>query len=386
MLFTHGAREWNGIAIAIPAIVRTASRSLIIGVVYIALHRPVSANAQITKIQGSKGTCAPCSITLTPFAEVNADGKMDKLGGVSAIFSEGADTYFSHGRAIGQLHKLNNSGKVSVVNFRVAKGDFRPRVISHISRYRPGVLILTDPVQRRLFLFNQSSHTLQSIELSFVPRRAISIDGVQFLVNGLPRTAELIGTTLHVINASGELVRSFGGAGALMRTDIAYFGEVEIAVKNADRFWAARKNEYVLEAWTGDGKQITRLSVETDWFPAWVDTEAWPSNRLPHPRTVGLHVDAGGLIWVAILRPKSDYLSHLFAVKTDEGQAFLARDIGLAVTTEIQVLDPVRSVILARKEVLGYIGGFAADRVVFGQRGNSVEGESLQLFRLSLVR
>ena len=101
----------------------------------------------------------------------------------------------------------------------------------------------------------------------------------------------------HVMDGSGNLVRSFGSVTAeTERIDAA----PTIACTRRNTFWAVSdvgvSSTYVLEEWRDDGTQLRRLIRTAEWWPA----------KNATLRVTRLHLDSDGNMWVVLRILPSD--------------------------------------------------------------------------------
>lgn len=343
------------------------------------------AEEQEQRFNAERPRCASCRVRITPVATLHRDSDGDTLGGISAVARSGSNIYYSHSKDLGHLHVFHLPTRASTRLAVRSDGErVTPGMVASIAILDDGTLTLADPLSRRIFVYSASDSSLTPKDLAFAPRRLTGLAPGRLLVNGLPRSPELVGTALHVAAVNGSVLKSFGGFGALFRSDVAFFGEYELAAAGGGTAWTSRKNSYVLELWDAEGNRRRGLRGIARWFPDWIGTERWPTDQVPKPRVAAIRFDAHGRLWVAIQLPRYDYLEHLISVPGERGSYRIVGDIGKAVQTEIQVIDVQRGELITRLRLDSYVETFGGDGMAIALSGNLVHGMSMQILEVEL--
>ena len=106
-----------------------------------------------------------------------------------------------------------------------------------------------------------------------------------------------------------------------------------------------------------DGEEKTRIDRDAEWFqPYSAINAASPFHAPVKPSVVGIHQDADGLLWVALVRPPSSF-TPLAPPPGGRGEAPLNTylDLNRFLHTTVEVLDPVAGELIARHEFDEYV-------------------------------
>jgi hypothetical protein len=133
------------------------------------------------------------------------------------------------------------------------------------------------------------------------------------LVSASMRDRERFGFPLHVVSPEGAYVRSFGAEDR----STSRIGEVFFLAKATDSsVWLARSHRYELEHWHIDGRLLSRVRVDRDYFPPREPTRSKPLEQerpLTNIKDIGVIPGVG--LSVLLTRARSDWVA---SVKTDE--------------------------------------------------------------------
>jgi hypothetical protein len=119
---------------------------------------------------------------------------------------------------------------------------------------------------------------------------------------------------------------------------------------DGETFWAAPLNEYQVQLWRTDGRLIRTLAMGREWFPPWSAPERLRRSRDRPPVARlggGIFLDPDGLLWVVSNHAAAKWSEAYIPGKVDAmGNPDL--DIDKYLVPVIEVIDPVKGVVLAR--------------------------------------
>ena len=213
-----------------------------------------------------------------------------------------------------------------------------------------------------LHVFERSRHTILSAdthELRLVhtlqgnPGSIIEVSSGQLVVQQL---AAAPGSPLiAVVDAEGDVITSFLPIGD---TSDRWDRVRVLGRSTGDRVWVAPKNEFRIELWSLNGVRLLVLERDADFFEPWRGYDRLePARKPPRPRVHSVHQDAAGRVWVMIAVAAEDWAPAPAAAEGPvTGQSTRAR-LQLW-DTIIEVLDPSRGTVLARRRVSGLLPTF----------------------------
>jgi hypothetical protein len=116
------------------------------------------------------------------------------------------------------------------------------------------------------------------------------------------RTAELIGFPLHLLDASGDRVRSFGSVTGEFDAAVPYSDERVLAKADDGAVWATYRTRYALELWSVDGvsEPIRVLERKVPWFPPHA-RQPQSASDAPPPRLQAIRLVDNDRMLVVIL-------------------------------------------------------------------------------------
>lgn len=120
------------------------------------------------------------------------------------------------------------------------------------------------------------------------------------------RDRERFGFPLHVVSPEGAYVRSFGAEDR----SISRIGEALLVAKATDSsVWLARSHRYELEHWHIDGRLLSRVRVDRDYFPPREPTRSKPlEQERPLTNIQDIGVIPGVGLSVLLTRARSDWV------------------------------------------------------------------------------
>jgi hypothetical protein len=259
------------------------------------------ARAQQRMQVPDRPTCPTCMITLARVATLGA------APGEPALDSRGPIVRDSRGRLY--VGSLIERGKIAVYD---STGHFL-RTIGTVGNGPGEFLIVLDLAISSgdtLHVFGDR-HSVLSPAYEFVRsapyRGTYGGSGTVFyssgaFVMGADRASrDGLVLPLHLLNAHGGIVRSFGAAGAGSPRSRGYNAERKIAPAGGDRLWAGLATQYQLELWDSAGTLHRVLTRSPAWFQPWETRVPGREDQVrPMPMLRNVRQDAAGHLWTLI--------------------------------------------------------------------------------------
>ncbi len=178
---------------------------------------------------------------------------------------------------------------------------------------------------------------------------AVRLGDDAFLVNAEMNTPERVGLPLHVVR-NGEIVRSFGSAHGVYRPDFSYLTRREVALASSGELWAARKSEYRLESWGNSDEAPDKvLAVDLPGFEPWSSGPRSPSDgNGPRGLLEDLSIDEQGYLRVIVTVRDVDWRDAASLRGEGASSAYLPTDLSGYFDSYVDIIDPVRGVLVAR--------------------------------------
>lgn len=196
------------------------------------------------------------------------------------------------------------------------------------------------------------------------------LSGGRHVISANIRTPGSIGLPLHLIGADGRVVRSFGVAAPienLRNQDLFYR---PLAADSSGTVWSGELLRYVLTQWDTTGTLLSRLERRAEWFPPQSDYGLRKDRTVPPPPGVrGIALDKRGLLWVSIDVPDPHWKDAFVEGSDPYGRARLVvEDLNAYYDGLVEIIGPVRGVVVARTRFDQRVRGFPGDGLVFVQR------------------
>ena len=204
----------------------------------------------------------------------------------------------------------------------------------------------------------------------------------EWMLNAHVPTPERIGWPLHVLNADGEIERSFGALQPVYRADISHFGSRRMTPAAGDRVWVAWRTEYRVELWDTSNRRLRSLVRDVPWFRPWFRNPTFGPDQPINPSLIDIHLDANGVLWVVVSRPAEngrDFVVELARQYTIEEPAHrYFQNI-------VEAVDVKRACVLARLETAMSLQGALADGVYAAYHEGHDGIPYLDIWRLRLI-
>ena len=199
----------------------------------------------------------------------------------------------------------------------------------------------------------------------------------------VPRRANPARDPLHVLDAEGQLVRSFGADSA--DPDAPGTMYPTLAVTPDGRIWAVDRHRYRLVLWSTEGKPLRTIERTLEWFPPRTSAAAITPEQPPVPAINAIHVDAENRIWVFIQVPAPEWKAALGEEEQGaHGPRFPVTDYEILYETVIEVLDAASGELVASARVPQRIEMVVEDGMAAAYFEDSLGVPRVELLRLRL--
>jgi hypothetical protein len=152
---------------------------------------------------------------------------------------------------------------------RVSRRGQGPGEFSRVSSIVIGLgdtIFVCDPNTHQLTVFAPDYRPVRRVDLGVAANFQAAVVGQRLIVNANLRTGTRAGYPLHLYQASGQFVRSFGSIAGAYRPDVAFAGRRNVASAGGDAVWSGLVNEYLIERWDTAGRLTISLRRDPDWF------------------------------------------------------------------------------------------------------------------------
>lgn len=196
---------------------------------------------------------------------------------------------------------------------------------------------------------------------------------------------ELVGVPLHVINQSGEVVRSFGGVPTEPISINFWTRWRPVTVTSDDHVWMGLVNRYRLESWSAAGTRQRVLERRSSWFEPWENHSGDVARDRPPSRLLSIATDEEGLIWTLVQVADANY-KPLYPNDGRERPMYDIRDEAKISDTIIEVIDPRAARVVARQRFPEALNWFFGRGLVSEVNQNDEDDAEIRVHRLRLVR
>jgi hypothetical protein len=286
--------------------------------------------------------------------------------------------------------EFDRTGNLTRLIGKRGSGPGEHRRVSYILVGPGDTLHILDGELRRHTVRFPADVVVRSARLPILADAAAITKKGDLVVVASIQTPQVAGLPLHVVNAEGEVVRSFGADDLKIelgekRNPIAHFRR--IAAAGPSSIWSARVDAYIVERWKTDGTLESRVTRNVPWFPPGLPLATGRQDEVkPHPSIRGVWEDETGLLWVNISVADALWQPIGNAPKTGRERPPLGMmELHRYVDTIVEVLDPVRGRVIAsarRPEILQSVTG---SNEFFSRREGSDGGEVIDIWRPRLV-
>lgn len=350
-------------------------------------------------------TCTGCSIQLTPLVSLGRETDSVLLTRTPLLSRD------SKGRTIAAVPDhgyqpvvvYRADGSIEGTLGRQGSGPGEHTRVEAIAVTAGDSVVLAHSY-RRFSVFTSDGRWVRGGVLPTPPIAMIPLADGGLIINGTLRTEQTFGLPLHRLSADGALLRSFGTQnvfppeGPPVRTLSPRL--------EGTTFWLSERSQYRLERVDTTGRTSSVITISTPWWfafsshaevQAFIDSsrrpdEMEPSNerrpsrlRLRPPFGIASLVpDSAGRLWVAHHTHVEDWASLKAEYDQSTSEVRIADEMkGRMYRTVLDVIDPERGTLLARRIIPGY--GWVANDGTYIQmqyRANGVVAIDISTLRL----
>lgn len=323
---------------------------------------PASAHAQAVVEVDDRIGCSACTIEVGPPVELSPSADQvwftsfpgikvarDRKGNfiVSQVDGDGAIGVFDSGGAF-----VSAYGKIGD-----GPGEFASSYPLFVEVGEGDILYAID--SRWLHtLAPRADSSLNQVRMPVQAMDAVAISG-GIAIQGLVRT-EAGNTTIQILNLDGTIEASLGiaeASGTAFEMGMDSRRVIGRANNRAD-VWSAPVNRYRLLRFGTDGEEMARIDRNSEWFRPYSAVDPGAPFRAPaKPSVAGIHQDADGLIWVAVLRAPASFtpLAPVPGGVRAEAPINTYLDLNRFLHTTIEVIDPVAGHVVARRDFDNFV-------------------------------
>jgi hypothetical protein len=281
-------------------------------------------------VVSSEIACAECTLTLDRVARLGSSNGREGLGGTARLVATDSR---------GRYYVVDINTAPSTVAVFNADGTFRqligtlgrrgqgPGEFSYISQMfvMPGDSLRIDDVRNRRFTILSPDYRV--IRTAAYPGAhflsTILFDDGYAVTSKRPRTPrEAVGFPLHRVDASGNIVRSFG----FTVRDTSATAQPTLwrsltPSRAPGRFHAAHTQSYIIEEWDTAGRKFREIVRDASWFHAWTtQPHTGPDAPAPQPRLFAVFEDGEHRLWTFVTVPQPDWKQYLHRLPVRDGE------------------------------------------------------------------
>lgn len=138
-------------------------------------------------------------------------------------------------------------------------------------------------------------HDLDVAGSTRLPYRPSLLMKEGYLVAHQITTPELVGQPLHIMDASGRIVRSFGSDSSSYKAGEPYFNDRVVAPSRNGSVWSIAPGRRIVERWDAAGQRLARIEIPGAWFHS--SPGPSPQTERPTPTVTALW-EEGDVLWV----------------------------------------------------------------------------------------
>jgi hypothetical protein len=206
------------------------------------------------------------------------------------VVRDSAERYFIVTADLRHLLAFDKNGRLIPSTLERIKSFGR---ITNVLLSTEATLQLYDIESRALVTLSKDLEPVSSTPLAHRPSLLMS-DG-QYLVAQQITTPDLVGHPLHIMDASGRIVRSFGSEPPSYNAREPYFNDRVVALSSDGTIWSAAPGRHIVERWNASGKRLSRIEIKSAWFRSTPGPA--PRNERPSPNVLAIWED-GDILWL----------------------------------------------------------------------------------------
>lgn len=306
--------------------------------------------------------------------------KVDSLGRYWVLRSNGLPALFSpSGEYLGNVGRIGRG-----------PGEFE-QPTDLIPFGRDSVLVI-DGWARRATVLDSALNAIRTIALTMNIANPVAIRWPDSILVAGHRPLEGWRGPLHRLSFAtreATLLESFRPGGESMPDEMIVYWRHFIATPRNGQFWTAWGSAYDLSRWRLDGTQGRRLERRPTWFPGVSNAMVYDwRNKPPQSYMAGIEEAEDGLLWVLIATAAPTWKEVIDAIPEGVREYDPRRmDLERFTRLTIEVIDPERARVVARREVDGYPLGTVPGIGIAVYRVDDQAGVGrVHVFRLALFR
>ena len=220
----------------------------------------------------------------------------------------------------------------------------------------PDSILAIDRLQQRASVLTADFRHARSFPLPWISTYHALVRRTLY-TRGFVGTPSAAGWPLHSVGidgSSGQIVKSFGtGSPASSGPSTAGLLNWRLA-STRDGFWSMDVAQYRLISWSNTGTATKELLRKPAWFPELSQVSLGNRSTPPDPYTFGLAEDEGGLLWVAVRVPSSNWRDVWLQQRSSPGGSgagdvtATSMELHKLFSFWIEVIDPSAGKVLAR--------------------------------------
>ncbi len=312
-------------------------------------------------------SCPRCEIVVSPS---DAFGEESGIGTIDNLFSRGVRSRSGMTFIIGSYA---TSIKVFGPDARFVRvigtegdgpGEFRG--IGSVVLDSADSLHVFDAMNRRHSVFSPSLQFVRSATLPLTPGpEVVDASLGRWIFNASIRSRDQIGLPLHLVAGHGALISSFGSVTGAYRPDIPLISSRALARASGGQVWSAHRNEYVIDlVEITSGRIVSQIIREASWFPSRMRPTAGGMMRLqPDPIVQSISMDRDGLLWVLVGVPDPGWKRAVRPPDANNPHGQILDDQAFW-NTRVDVLDPVKGLLVATHELDAFVSSHLTSGVV----------------------
>lgn len=240
------------------------------------------AYAQDVRVIRDKPSCASCRIELRQ--AVTVGGFEDSAGLIAQTSRVARNSRSNHmigpTENPGEILVFDQRGKLTMRFGKPGNGPGEFTWVRSLIVGRGDSVLVYDGSNGRLTVFTPDLKYGRSLVLASNPYDLVHLREGRVVAQFMARSADLIGYPIHLIDASGRVIRSFGSRDAAYSPSDPMARFRAIAVDPEGIIWSAHHNRYEIEAWDTLGNYRGTLRRNVDWFRPWKLPDTGPAPTL----------------------------------------------------------------------------------------------------------
>ena len=246
--------------------------------------------------QHSSCSAGGCEVDLVERARL-LDPSPSILSESSVIVSRDTDgRYWAVGKTGGRIIVFDSQGRVRATLGEKLEGGLHLVAIGRLLPAANGGTFVYDYRQGVATLLGRDLKPQRTLSLRYLP--SVSRPDGSVVIARQIQTPEHVGYPLHVMNAQGRIVRSFGTDTPQFRADIQPKTERLVASAANGRVWVMSPADYTFELW--DPEKGTRLSTITVKSPRAGPLKPATDERIRPLPLVEAFWEKDGIFWTCV--------------------------------------------------------------------------------------